>query len=57
MGEILERGAKETIKLTKDTKAYEYTYESNGPKVIRLHIAKQSNKKTKLPKSIVFQKK
>lgn len=57
MGEILERGAKETIKLTKDTKAYEYTYESNGPKVIRLHIAKQSNTKTKLPKSIVFQKK
>lgn len=55
MRETLERGTEEKIKLTKDTKAYEYTYESNGPKVIRLHIAKQSNKRTYLPEEIIFQ--
>lgn len=57
MGRIIAKEHKPFIELTQDAKAYEYTYESNGPKVIRLHIAKQSNKKTKLPKSIVFTKK
>lgn len=57
MGEVIAKGHKLFVELTQDAKAYEYTYESNDSKAIRLHIAKQSNKKTKLPKSIVFTKK